>query len=378
MYISTWQSLSPDLLFQSQGERDLPFPLNAPQRMYFYRARNAVYHLFRALRFRPGETVLVPAYHHGNEVRAIRAAGASIKFYPITRNLQPDLDALRRLCGADTRALFVIHYLGWPQPMKELTAFCREQGLLLIEDCALALLSEPAGQPLGSFGDYAVYCLYKTLPVPHGGLLVQSGRALEALTGLELVPCNLTSLASRSMDLMLQRLRSRSNGLGGSLMKLKRMIGHVLSAAGMERLPIGDTGFDMGSVNVGMSPLASWLLTRCDYNAIRRQRRDNFLRLRDGLAGRATLVHAELGEGVCPLFFPILVPHKRSAAEALWQRGIEAVEFWNEGDPEADGTRFPYAQFLRDHLLELPLHQDVTSAQVDFMVKQVLDLKLHF
>jgi dTDP-4-amino-4,6-dideoxygalactose transaminase len=378
VYVSTWQTLSPAQLLQSHGEMDLPFPLNAPHRMYFYRARNAIYHLIRALRFQPGETVLVPAYHHGNEVRAIRAAGASIRFYPITRHLEPDLDALRRSCEPDARALFVIHYLGWPQPMKELTALCRERGMLLIEDCALALLSETAGRSLGSFGDYAVYCLYKTLPLPHGGLLVQNGHELEALTGLELNPCSLTSLAGRSAELMLQWLQSRSNGLGGALMKLKRTIGRALSIVGMERLPVGDTGFDLGSVNVGMSPWASWLLTRCDYDAIRRKRRENFLLLRNKLVGRATLVHMELEEGICPLFFPILVPHKRAAAEALWQRGIEAIEFWNAGDPEADGARFPYAQFLRDHLLELPIHQDVTPSQVNFMAKQVLDLRLHF
>ena len=47
------------------------------------------------------------------------------------------------------RVLFVIHYFGWPQPVKELLALCEAQGMVLVEDCALSLLSETLGRPLG-------------------------------------------------------------------------------------------------------------------------------------------------------------------------------------------------------------------------------------
>jgi dTDP-4-amino-4,6-dideoxygalactose transaminase len=378
MYVPTWQGLNPTIFFRSGSTAILPFPLNAPHKVFFYRARNAIYHLFRSLRFAPGETVLVPAYHHGNEVRAIRAAGVSIRFYPVTRALEPDLDALKKLCRPDVRALFAIHYLGWPQPIKDLTVLCREHGLVLIEDCALALFSETDGRPLGSFGDYAIYCLYKTLPVPHGGLLVQNTRVLDELAGLELEPCSFASVAGRNAELTLEWLRSRVNGVGKTLAGLKRTAGRTLSTLGVQRLPVGDTGFDLDSVNIGISPWSSRLLHRFDYDAIPRKRREHFLFLHQKLAGRATLLEKDLAEGVCPLFFPLLVPDKRAAAEALWRRGIGAVEFWNQGDPEASREAFPQVQFLRDHLLELPIHQDLTLAHLEYMARQVLDLKLHF
>ena len=84
-----------------------------------------------------------------------------------------DCDELAALCTPDVRALYVIHYLGWPQPIAALAAFCRERGLPMIEDCALALLSRTANRPLGTFGDYSVFCLYKSLPVPNGMRLRQ-------------------------------------------------------------------------------------------------------------------------------------------------------------------------------------------------------------
>jgi hypothetical protein len=75
------------------------------------------------------------------------------------------------------------------------------------------------------------------------------------------------------------------------------------------------------------------------------------------------------------LFFPILVQDKHSAARALWQRGIGAVEFWNK-DPRSDCEGGADAQYLRAHVLEIPIHQDVNPSQVEYIADQVLRLEL--
>jgi dTDP-4-amino-4,6-dideoxygalactose transaminase len=340
--------------------------------MFFYRARNAIYHLFRALRWAPGETVLVPDYHSGNEVQAIRAAGATVRFYPIRRDLVPDLEALEDLCKrVRPRALFVIHYLGWPQPMAELVRLCRDRGMLLIEDCALSMLSATQGRPLGSFGDYAVFCLYKTLPLPNGGVLVQNGRALEDLARLELRRCGIASLGGRTAELLLESIRGRTSRVGTALARAKSAAGRCLTALGVQRVPVGDMGFEPSQTDIAMSPFSIGLLGRFDYESIRARRRANFSVLLQHLAGRVALLRRDLEEGVCPLFFPILVEDKAAVARALWQRGIAAVQFWNEGDPEADQGGASDARFLRRHVLELPIHQDITPAQLRYMADQV-------
>ena len=90
------------------------------------------------------------------------------------------------------------------------------------------------------------------------------------------------------------------------------------------------------------------------------------------------MLREDLDEGVCPLFFPILVRDKQAAARALWQRGIGAVEFWNEVRPLAERASGPEAQYLRAHVLELPIHQDVGPSQVEYIADQVLRLELQF
>jgi len=117
-------------------------------------------------------------------------------------------------------------------------------------------------------------------------------------------------------------------------------------------------------------------MNRLDYGAIRRRRRANFLLLRQRLEGRVTMLREDLDEGVCPLFFPILVRDKQATARALWHRGIGAVEFWNEARPMSERDGGPDAQYLRAHVLELPIHQDVGPSQVEYIAEQVLRLEL--
>jgi dTDP-4-amino-4,6-dideoxygalactose transaminase len=375
MYVSSWPGLTLGELFPSHVERRLPYPLNAQHRHAFCVARSGIYHLFRALQLKPAQTVLAPDYYSGNEIAAIRAAGASVVHYPTRRNLEPDLDALAHLARKIVpRVIYVIHYLGWPQPMEAIQAICRKSGSILIEDCALSMLSEAAGQPLGTFGDYSVFCLYKTLPVPNGGLLVQNNSALPGLDGLQLEPCPRIAAAGRSVELALEAARSRWNVLGKLLFSIKQSIGRRLRAARVRHVPVGDIGWNIGNVNIAMSSISDKVMGGLDYEEIRERRRENFLLLQQKLEGRVKMLRDDLPEGVCPLFFPILVRDKAEAARALQHQGIGAVDFWN--DPQSNPAIGPDARYLRSHVLELPIHQDVTQPQVEFIASEVLRMRL--
>ena len=87
---------------------------DAPSRRDFYRARNAIYHLFRVLRSDIGPlTVLAPDYNSGNEVLAMHAAGATIRYCPIGRDLRLDPAEVERQCERHAPdVLYVIHYAG--------------------------------------------------------------------------------------------------------------------------------------------------------------------------------------------------------------------------------------------------------------------------
>lgn len=376
-YVPTWPGLrARDLSGEPAPLGDQPFPFAQSPLAFYYRERNALYHLFRALRRDDADWALVPDYHHGNEVKAIRATGFDVRFYPVGRDMTANLDALLALCEERPRVLLLIHYLGWPQPLDDILAACRRLEIVTVEDCALSLLSADGDVALGSRADHALFCLYKTLPVPNGGLLVHNRTDNRCTVAQATASCGLTSLTARALDLTIDGMRGRGSSMGATLATLKAKVGAALTRQGIRRWPVGDDGFDEGSVDLRMSRLSEHLLHRFDYADIRERRRENFSTLRRLLRDDVTPVRDDLPAGMCPLFFPLLVPDKRAAARALWARGIGAVEFWNTGDPGAAGPGATDADFLRTHVLELPIHQDLRPAQLEYMASAVRALGL--
>ncbi len=376
MYLPAWQGLGFAEWVGRTGEKALPFPLNEPNTTSFHTARSAIYHVFSKLVQTGRRVVLAPDYHMGNEIRAMRHAGAQIVWYPVTRRFTFDVDQVRRLCRQhEAHVLFVIHYAGWPQPAADLRALCAELDVVLVEDCALAMLTDIDGRPAGSYGDYAVFCLYKTLPLPDGGMLVQNRRVFDDLVHMPLDSGGRMFAAGRLAELTFERLRSRYERPGRWLAQTKQRIGGVLTALRVERVPVGDTGFNRAHVNIGMASSSARLLRKLNYEHIRTRRRHNFLFLQERLPRHGS-VCADLPPGTCPLFFPFLVKHKARAARALWARGVMATELWNEGDDSAAGCEGEDSRFLRRHVLELPIHQDITDAQLSYMARQVEELDL--
>jgi dTDP-4-amino-4,6-dideoxygalactose transaminase len=371
-FVPTYQGLSALDFVRRARTATRPFPFNVPDRLSFYRARNAIYHLFRALLAQnPQLTVLAPDYNSGNEILAIRAAGAAIHYCPVGPDMRMDPDVVERFCAVhNPDLLYVIHYAGWPQPMPALVDICRRRDMLLVEDCALSLLSEGDGRPLGSFGDWAVFCLYKTLPLPNGALLVQNTTPIESLKRLKLRDAGTASVIARTTELFVQRIRGRANGLGAALQAAKRGMGRAAGALDVQRTNVGDIGFNLGEVDIAMSGICDRLIDRMDFAAIVGRRVENYRLLADMLAGDAIPVFPALPDGVCPLFFPLLVADKHEAAEALRRRGVDALEFWNDSS-DSGAEMGPAARYLRKHVLELPIHQDLSARHIAHIAKQV-------
>jgi dTDP-4-amino-4,6-dideoxygalactose transaminase len=377
-YVPMYQGLSATDFVRAASPGADCFPFNVPHRLPFYRARNAIYHLFRALiETNPGLSVLAPDYNSGNEILAMRAAGATIRYCPVRGDMTLDPDDVERYCQIhNPDLLYVIHYAGWPQPMPALVDLCRRRGMLLVEDCALSLLSEMDGRPLGSFGDWSVFCLYKTLPLPNGALLVQNGPRLESLERLQLRDAGSASVLGRTAELLVQRIRSRANGIGAALQVVKRGMGRAAGALEVRRANVGDIGFNLADVDLAMSRLSRRLIATLDFADIRRRRVENYRRLAERLDPDVIKMFPTVPEGACPLFFPIVVSDKHLAAEALRARGVDAVEFWNDSCEPGGHEMGPDARFLRRHVLELPIHQDLTARHIDHVARQVSALHL--
>src|SRR6185503_20024680 len=115
------------------------------------------------------------------------------------------------------------------------------------------------------------------------------------------------SVLGRTAELLVQRIRGRANGIGAALQLVKRGMGVAAVALDVQRANVGDIGFNLDEVDLAMSRVSARLLERFDFNEIKRRRIANYEQLDSSLDRRVQRVFPGLPDGVCPLFFPILV-----------------------------------------------------------------------
>jgi dTDP-4-amino-4,6-dideoxygalactose transaminase len=278
-------------------------------------ARSALRAFLRASGFGRGATILLPAYigwspREGSGVLdPILELECEVDFYRVDERLRVDVeDYERRARRAGLGATVIIHYFGVVDPAyASLVAAARRSGLLVVEDEAHALYSDLVGASCGRAGDAAVFSLHKMLPVPHGGLLV-----------------------------------------------LPRFRAHAWTE------PVDPT----------LLPLVS-LVTEYDLALIAARRRSN----EDALRG----VLEEVGDKVEPLWpstpagmvpqtVPVLVRGGRVVRDRLYfglnEMGYGVVSLYHSLVPQIRREEFPDSHTVSDHILNLPVHQDVDP--IDF------------
>ncbi len=368
LYVPEYPTLYPGMLLARWAPSDFP-PFDRGEVHWFYFARNAIWNAVKMLGLE-GREVLVPSYHHGVEIEALVHAGAKPVFYRVGRNWDIDLAEVAARIGPDTGALYLIHYAGFPGPVREFKSLAEKHGLALIEDCALSLLSSDRERKLGTIGDVGIFCLYKTLPVPNGGALQVNGPQRYNMPRLQPPPA--TSVFNHTASALLKNLELRGGRAGRWSRSLLRSVAHgAVRASHLERVATGTMHFDPGHVNLGISPLSLRIARAQAFADLIALRRRNYLVLLDQTEAVCRPLFEKLPDGVCPLFFPLRVKRKVEMLRRLRSVGIEAVDFWSSHHPACDARVFPETMELRKSIIEIPCHQDISTETMSRMAALV-------
>jgi dTDP-4-amino-4,6-dideoxygalactose transaminase len=122
-----------------------------------------------------GDEVILPSFTFVSTANAIALRGAVPVFVDIDPNtLNIDPDAAASAVTDRTKAIFAVHYAGFPADMVALADIARAHDLILVEDAAQALGSTLGGRPAGSLGDLAAFSFHETKNIisGEGGALV--------------------------------------------------------------------------------------------------------------------------------------------------------------------------------------------------------------
>ncbi len=347
--VNAWPPLPPGAWLRPPAAR-LPFPLERPESRLFAFGRQALWHGLMAQGLEPGDELIVPDYNHGSEVEAIDGAGLVARFYRCDERLEPVEEDLERLVGPRTRGLFLIHYNGFPQDVSRWRSWCDERDLLLIEDAAQSWLAERDGAPLGSLGDLAFFCVYKSYGVPEGALLVSRhppdpvtddpGRGLGAL--------------ARRHGLWVAQRSGAFTSLARRAMPAAEYVPELdFALRDRESLPWSTT-----------EPLLRRLVAQ-DAAAVRRANYRAMLRELGSLVPEA---FRELPDGASPFFFPVRAERKEALLARLTERGIKALNLWSATHRLVPAIERSDAAVRRATTVGLPVHQELGIAELERIV----------
>jgi len=76
---------------------------------------------------------------------------------------------IRAVLTPRTRAVVVVHLVGWPCAMEEIMELARQHNLIVIEDCAQAHGASYRGKPVGAFGHAAAFSFCQDKIITTGG-----------------------------------------------------------------------------------------------------------------------------------------------------------------------------------------------------------------
>ncbi len=111
----------------------------------------------------PGDEVIMPSFTFVSTANAVVLRGAIPVFVDIdAQTLNIDPKKVAASVNDRTRAIFAVHYAGFPADMEPLAQIARENNLILVEDAAQALGSTYKGKMCGSLGDMAAFSFHET------------------------------------------------------------------------------------------------------------------------------------------------------------------------------------------------------------------------
>ena len=252
--------------------------------------------------------ILLPSYIGLSKIEGsgvfdpVRSSEIDYAFYRVDERLRPDLAELeQQLRGGAFQLVFLIHYFGLPQvDVQNFVALCHRYSVQVIEDCAHTLLGGLNGPRLGSYGDYAIFSIHKSIATSDGGFLLDHTGKLDCASLPEefrISPMTLAEFADT--DIASSSCRRRHN----------------------------------------YNRVASWLLS----------------------IPQLELMFETIPVDSVPLNCPVIVGNgKREPLYfKLIERRIMPTALYHTLIPEIDSDRFPESHFVSANILNLPTHADI-------------------
>jgi perosamine synthetase len=363
-HISAMPSISP---FQWLNTRTypLPEPFQSPNLSMWYNARAAIWQALNVIQVKPGDSAALPAFCCGSEIEVFVQAGLRLNFFSVDKFFNPELESFAVACKG-TKVALVTHYFGFPAELSEIVTICRENGTLLIEDCAHALYATDDNKSVGLCGDFAVFSMWKMVSLADGGALLINRTDLGLVKTAQEPPTSL--VRKKQLHLISQGLYTSSNPLIRSIEEFRRWLKQKPITNSLEKTREQNKliQFEPGLANKAISRVAYKEFLHTNHCNLLATRRKNYLSLEQSVNNfmPQNKAFSELRAGACPLFLPLIVPADKEFRRIFSEANIAVKHIWPWFHPQVPWNEFPFERNLKEKIIGLPVHHQLTTSDI--------------
>ena len=133
----------------------------------------------KAAGVKPGDEVITQGFNFIATIESIIDCGAKPIIAPIDEYLNMDLEGTEKLITEKTKAVIIVHMLGYPGDVIRFSSLCNKHNLVLVEDNCEAIGSKIENRYCGTLGDIGVFSFDhgKMIATGEGGMiLTNSGK----------------------------------------------------------------------------------------------------------------------------------------------------------------------------------------------------------
>lgn len=347
---SAWVSQGPRV---AEFERKFAEYVGAAYAVAVSSCTTALHLALLAAGVKPGDEVLCPSLSFIATANAIVHAGASPIFVDIdksTYNMDPN--CIENAITPRTKAILVVHQVGLPAPLTEISDIGSRHGLLVIEDAACAIGAEYKGRRVGlPHTSMACFSFHprKVLTTGEGGMISTADEELAArMRRLRQHAMTVSDLARHSSSKLLIESYDEV-GYNYRMTDLQAAIG-LVQLQRLEALLARRRALAL-RYSSRLSSL-SWLVLPREPAECRHNFQSYMVRLQsDAPITRDELMQELLNRGVSS------------------RRGIMAIHRELPYRNEKWDVRLPVTNLIADSAVILPLFHDMTEEEQDYIIE---------
>lgn len=136
--------------------------------------------LFKTLKLKKGDEVIMPALTFSADGFALLESGAKLVFVDCSpKSFCMDANAVIKKITKKTKVICPTHLYGFPADLDILKRICKKNKIFLVEDCSQASGTKYKGKKVGSFGDFNIHSFHnKLIASGEGGMITTNNKSL--------------------------------------------------------------------------------------------------------------------------------------------------------------------------------------------------------